>query len=167
MGEVEDQKNPNTDGMMNLRKDVVHHEQMVDMLWFEPTTTAVVPSAYYVPAEATKAIDLLKRHGVQMRQITSPVSNLSAFAISDNSFQCNAPSIDYGTHNLHWLEGTWNPPAAPVTAPPGSWMVPMNQPLARLAFYLIEPTSDDGLTIWNYLDDLLKDAKTYPILKKQ
>jgi len=167
MGEVEDEKNPNTDGMMNLRKDVVHHEQMVDMLWFEPTTTAVVPSAYYVPAEATKAIELLKRHGVQMRQITSPVSNLSAFAISDSSFQCNAPSIDYGTHNLHWLEGTWNPPATTVTAPPGSWMVPMNQPLARLAFYLIEPTSDDGLTIWNYLDDLLKDAKTYPILKKQ
>lgn len=167
MGEVEDEKNPNTGAVMNLRKDVVHHEQMVDMLWFEPTTTAVVPSAYYVPAEATKAIELLKRHGVQMRQITSPVSNLSAFAISDSSFQCNAPSIDYGTHNLHWLEGTWNPPATTGTAPAGSWMVPMNQPLARLAFYLIEPTSDDGLTIWNYLDDLLKDAKTYPILKKQ
>jgi hypothetical protein len=42
----------------------------------------------------------------------------------------------------------------------------MNQPLARLAFYLIEPTSDDGMVNWNYLDDLLKDAKTYPILKK-
>ncbi len=167
MGEVEDEKNPNTDGMMNLRKDVVHHEQMVDMLWFEPTTTAVVPSAYYVPAEATKAIELLKRHGVQMRQITSPVSNLASFGITESMFQCNAPSIDYGTHNLHWLEGTWNPPATTVTAPAGSWMVPMNQPLARLAFYLIEPTSDDGLIIWNYLDDLLKDAKTYPILKKQ
>jgi hypothetical protein len=167
MGEVEDEKNPTSGATMNRRKDVVHHEQMVDMLWFEPTTTAVVPAAYYVPASATKAIELLKRHGVQMKQVTSPVTNLSSFAITENMFQCNLPSIDTGTHNLHRLEGTWGPSAAAVTAPAGSWMVPMNQPLARLAFYLIEPTSDDGLTTWNYLDDLLKDAKTYPILKKQ
>jgi hypothetical protein len=167
MGEVEDEKNPVSGATMNRRKDVVHHEQMVDMLWFEPTTTAVVPTAYYVPATATKAVELLKRHGVLMTQVTSPVTNLSSFAISESMFQCNLPSIDTGTHNLHRLEGTWGLPAASVTAPAGSWMVPMNQPLARLAFYLIEPTSDDGLTTWNYLDDLLKDGKTYPILKRQ
>ena len=39
--------------------------------------------------------------------------------------------------------------------PAGAWVVPMNQPLARLAFYLLAPTSDDGLTAWNYLDDVL------------
>ena len=44
----------------------------------------------------------------------------------------------------------------------------MNQPLARLAFYLLAPTSDDGITAWNYLDDSLgADAKTYPILRKK
>jgi hypothetical protein len=43
----------------------------------------------------------------------------------------------------------------------------MNQPLARLAFYLLEPASDDGLTAWNALDEYLKDAKTYPILRKR
>jgi hypothetical protein len=167
MGEVEDEKNTNSGATMNRRKDVVHHEQMVDMLWFEPTMTAVVPTAYYVPATALKAIELLKRHGVQMRQVTSPVTNLSSFAITEDMFQCNLPSIDTGTHNLRRLEGTWGPAASTATAPAGSWMVPMNQPLARLAFYLIEPTSDDGLTAWNYLDDLLNDAKTYPILSKR
>jgi hypothetical protein len=166
MGEVEDEKNPVNGVNMNRRKDVVHHEQMVDMLWFQPTTTAVVPAAYYVPATATKALELLKRHGIQMKQITAPVANLSSFAITESLFQCNAPSIDTGTHNLHRVEGTWNAPAADVSAPAGSWMVPMNQPLARLAFYLLEPTSDDGLVNWNYLDDLLRDAKAYPILKK-
>jgi hypothetical protein len=39
----------------------------------------------------------------------------------------------------------------------------MKQPLARLAFYLIEPRSNDGLLTWNFLDDALKDSKTYPI----
>lgn len=167
MGEVEDEKNPNSGATMNLRKDVVHHEQMVDMLWFESTTTAVVPSAYYLPAGATKAIELLKRHGIQMKEITAPASNLESFTISSNTQRPPGNPIDTQNHLLRVLEGTWEPAAAAVTAPPGSWMVPMNQPLARLAFYLIEPTSDDGLTTWNYLDDLLKDAKTYPILKKQ
>ena len=40
----------------------------------------------------------------------------------------------------------------------------MNQPLARLAFYLLAPTSDDGLGNWNFLDEMLKDAKTYQIM---
>jgi len=56
---------------------------------------------------------------------------------------------------------------ADVTVPAGAWVVPMNQPLARLAFYLLAPTSDDGLLTWNFLDDLLKDAKTYPVYRKK
>jgi hypothetical protein len=51
--------------------------------------------------------------------------------------------------------------------PKGALEVSMTQPLARLAFYLIEPASDDGLVTWNVLDDQLKDAKTYPILRKK
>ena len=52
--------------------------------------------------------------------------------------------------------------------PAGAWAVPMNQPLARLAFYLLAPTSDDGLATWNYLDDVLgADVKSYPILRKK
>jgi hypothetical protein len=44
----------------------------------------------------------------------------------------------------------------------------MNQPLARLAFYLLAPTADDGLVNWNFLDDMLKEeAKVYPILRKR
>lgn len=166
MGEVEDEENPVSQQMMNRRKDVVHHEQMVDMLWFEPTKTAAVPAAYYVPAAATKAIELLKRHGIQMRQITSPVNNLAQFTITSDTFQCNGPSIDTGTHDIRQLDGSWGAPDPSVTAPAGSWVVPMGQPLARLAFYLLEPTSDDGLTHWNYLDDLLKGATAYPILKR-
>ena len=56
---------------------------------------------------------------------------------------------------------------APIerTLPAGTWRVPMNQPLARLAFYLLEPRSNDGLLTWNVLDDALRNAKTYPILR--
>ena len=43
----------------------------------------------------------------------------------------------------------------------------MNQPLARLAFYLLEPNSDDGVTTWNFLVEMLGEGVTvYPILRK-
>ena len=35
----------------------------------------------------------------------------------------------------------------------------MNQTLARLAFYLLAPTSDDGLVTWNLLDELLGSGR--------
>lgn len=166
MGEVEDEVNPVTGSPMNRRKDVVKAEQMIDRLWFAPTVTAVVPTEYYVPAGATTALELLRAHGVHMRQLTQPARGVEQFVIATNTQRPASNSIDTGTHGLRTLTGEWQA-AADVAAPAGAWVVSMNQPLARLAFYLLEPTSDDGLVNWNSLDDLLKDAKTYPILRKR
>jgi len=38
------------------------------------------------------------------------------------------------------------------TFPAGTFLVRTDQPLARLAFYLLEPRSDDGLIDWNVLE---------------
>jgi hypothetical protein len=169
MGEVEVEQNPNNGANMNRRKNVTHPEQMIDMLWFEPAATEIVGREYYVPAEATKALELLRRHGIQMRQLTQPVRGVEQFTITANTQrQPSQGSIDFGTHGLRTLEGTWAAAAPAVAVPAGAWAVPMNQPLARLAFYLLSPTSDDGLTTWNYLDELLgADVKTYPILRRR
>src|SRR5262249_26824340 len=105
--------------------------------------------------------DLLRAHGIQMRRSPQVTGGVERFAIDS--------SANYQTfegHNMRRLEGKWEPSAEPVL-PAGYWMVPMNQPLARLAFYLLEPASDDGLVNWNVLDDELRDAKAYPILRKR
>ena len=160
MGEVEDEKNPVSGAVMNRRKDVVKPEQMVDLLWFEPATTEIAPTAYYVPADATKAIEHLKAHGIQMKQATLP-GGIEVFAITANTAGQN-----FEGHAIRRLEGAWG--ATLDGKPDGTyWEVPMNQPLARLAFYFLEPMSDDGLVAWNFLDEQLKDAKVYPILRKK
>ena len=44
----------------------------------------------------------------------------------------------------------------------------MNQPLARLAFMLFDPRSDDGLMAWNILDPVLGQnpaPQFYPVLR--
>jgi hypothetical protein len=177
MGEVENETNPINGAVMNRRKDVVKPEQMVDMMWFEPATTETVPSAYYVPASATKAIELLKAHGIQMRQLrrallggeNTPTAvgekltgHLEGFHITSNT-----AGQTFEGHAIRKLEGEWGT-VFDLGVPAGAWEVPMNQPLARLAFYLLEPTSDDGVVAWNVLDDQLKDGTTrYPLFRRK
>jgi hypothetical protein len=103
----------------------------------------------------------LKSHGIVLRPVSQPVSGVEQFTIA-----ANAPGQKFEGHDMRKIEGTWGP-AANVTVPRGAFEVRMDQPLARLAFYLLEPASDDGLVAWNFLDDQLKDAKTYPILRKK
>lgn len=159
MGEVEDEKNPVNGALMNRRRDVVKPEPMVDMLWFEPSATETAPSAYYVPAAAVQAIALLKAHGVQMRDVRQLPGTVEGFHIDSNT----AGRIFEG-HAIRKLEGKWG--MKPDMKPGGVWWeIRMNQPLARLAFHLLEPASDDGLVAWNCLDDQLKDATTYPIFR--
>lgn len=167
MGEVEDEINPVNGATMNRRKDVVKPEMMIDRLWFEPTATEEAPATYYVPEAAAKALDLLRKHGVQMQRVAAPVTGVEQFTITSNTTRPPTGSIDTQQHALRTLAGTWA--AAPgVTVPAGSWAVPMNQPLGRLAFYLLAPTSDDGVTTWNFLDEFLGEGTTsYPILRKR
>ena len=61
------------------------------------------------------------------------------------------------------LTGRYRPVERRLAA--GTWRVSMRQPLARLAFLLLEPRSRDGLVAWNVLDEALKGASAYPILR--
>ena len=166
MGEVETVKNPVDGSNMYLRRDVSRVEPMVDMLWFRAAATEEVPSEFYIPATAGKSLDLLRAHGIRMRQLAAPVRGVDQFAITSNTARPPSDSPDVGGHAVRTLEGSWRP-AADVVVPAGAWAIPMEQPLARLAFYLLAPTSDDGLVFWNALDAELKDAKVYPIVRKR
>lgn len=168
MGAVDQETNPVSGRQMNRRRDVVKPEQMVDRLWFEGTKFEDVPTEFYVPAAATAALDLLRLHGIQLREVKAPVKGVEVFSITSNTQRpANPNSIDTGTHALRTLDGSWAA-SADAVVPAGSFSVSMTQPLARLAFYLLAPTSDDGLTNWNFLDELLGEGvKTYPILRKK
>jgi hypothetical protein len=162
MGEVENETNPINGAVMNRRKDVVKPEQMVDMMWFEPATTETVPRGYYLPPNLTKAVDLLKAHGVQVKEVRGALQeSLEGFGIAANT---QAPAAFEG-HTIRKLEGRWGA-KLDMRAPTSGWVVYMDQPLGRIAFYLLEPTSDDGLVAWNFLDEALKEGTTlYPILR--
>jgi predicted deacylase len=160
MGETEQEKNPISGAMMRRRRDVSKPEQMIDMTTFEPSATEVVPATYYVPAGATAALALLRAHGIQLREVTREVKGVEQFSIEGTTTQ------SFQQHEMRIVEGRWQPSPNAVV-PEGAWAVPMDQPLARIAFYLLEPMSDDGLTVWNALDTQLQGASTHPVMRKR
>jgi hypothetical protein len=167
MGAVDQEPNPVSGRMMNRRRDVIRPEQMQNGLWFAGTKFEDAPAEYYVPAAATEVLDLLRAHGIRLRQLTAPVTGVEVFAITSNTARPPGNSADMGTHGVRTIDGAWQ--ASPqAKVPAGAFAVPMNQPLARLAFYLLAPTSDDGVVFWNFMDAMLgAEVKEYPVVRKK
>jgi hypothetical protein len=145
---------------MLRRLDVRKPEQMWLETGFESTESERVPSTYYVPAELTSVLERLRAHGIRLERLDEPA------AISLEEFRIESSQVAAQTFERHQertVTGRYE--AVERTIPAGTFRVSMNQPLARLAFYLIEPRSIDGLLTWNFLDDALKTANTYPITR--
>jgi len=160
MGDTADEINPVSGQRMLRRLDVRTPEQMWLDAGFESTESERVPSAYYIPSALTAVVERLKDHGIRFEQINRQATlRLEEFRIDTTQV---AQQMFEG-HQARTVTGAYQPVERTIT--PGFYRVPMNQPLARLAFYLIEPRSNDGLLTWNFLDDALKDAMTYPILR--
>ena len=160
MGEVDIEKHPVDGHVMHLRKDVRKPEKMAEYGTFKATETERVPSAYFVSPGLVDAVDRLKAHGIVMTPLGAP-AKLAAeeFRIEGSE----AAAQPFQNHRERTLKGLWG--AADREVPAGTLRVDMTQPLARLAFYLLEPRSDDGLTNWNLLDEALRDATVYPIVR--
>lgn len=160
LGEVTQEKHPVDGHRMDLRKDVKIPEKMAEYGTFRATETERVPAAYFVPAHLKAVIDRLGAHGVKMTPLKAAMTvSIEEFRI-DASEAAQSP---FQNHNERTLKGEWI--AANRQLPAGTLRVDMGQPLARLAFYLIEPRSDDGLLNWNFLDDAIQTEKAYPILR--
>ncbi len=106
-GELEQIVNPISGQMMNNRKNVTGHEQVIDEMWFEASKTETAPTEYYVPAELAKSVALLQKHGLQMKQLTQPVKGVEQFTITSNAARPAANNIDTGAHELRSLDGAW------------------------------------------------------------
>jgi hypothetical protein len=163
MGETTEEKHPVDGHIMELRKDVKIPERMPEYGTFEATETERVPSTYYIPAHLTGALDKLRAHGVQTSTLAKAARvTVEEFQITGNT----AAPREFQAHRERTLEGKWVP--SEVELPAGTVQVETSQPLGRLAFYLIEPRSDDGLVNWNLLDEALgADVKVFPIVRSR
>ncbi|HUF24170.1 MAG TPA: M14 family metallopeptidase [Vicinamibacterales bacterium] len=173
MGDVEEQRHPYTGQVMLLRQDVVTPEVMRDHSTFESAMDETAPAEYYIPGDLLQnamqnarllgsLADKLTAHGIRFTRLTEPKTvRAERFAITSNT----QIEREFQGHRMRTLDGAWEA-ASDVSLTAGSLAVPVNQPLGRIVFYLLEPRSDDGWVTWNVLDQLLgADTKSYPIVR--
>ena len=162
MGEVEELKHPVDGHIMHVRKDVKRPEMMADYSTFKGLEPERVPSAYYIPASLKDAVDRFTAHGIAMTSLTAAAKvRIEEFRIDTN----DAAPTPFQDHHERTITGRWT--ATEREVPAGTLRIDLSQPRARLAFYLIEPRSDDGLLNWNLLDEAVKNAKIYPIVRSR
>jgi hypothetical protein len=148
-------------GMGNRqRTGIVKLVPMPVMASFTPTLARTLPFAYAFDAAAADSLrPILAIHGVQVEELTASVT------VTAQGFMVDS-IIDRGRRetprNLKELTGTWNAPASRML-PAGTFIVRAGQPYGLLAFYLLEPESDDGLM--SYLDAVLAAGRQYPVIR--
>lgn len=164
LGETTKVEHPKDGHVMELRADVKKPEKMPEYGIFAATETERVPARYYILPGNRKVLMHLAAHGIVVSppSIRAVSGEVEEFQIATNT-QAQNPSEG---HRERTVTGQWV--RAKRELPEGTRQVEMDQPLARLAFYLIEPRSDDGLVTWNFMDDVLAaDPKTYSILRSR
>ncbi len=158
MGGVARVRHPYTGLVMLQRTDERRVERMPVYGTFAATEREKAPAAYFVPASLDAIVDLLHAHGARTVRLDAPRAiDVEVFEIASST----AAAQRFQNHNERTVTGRYA--ARRETVPAGTVMVPMDQPLARVIFTLLEPRSDDGVVNWNMLDKVLEETKTYPI----
>ena len=113
---------------------------------FEPRKWRRLPPGYLIAPGNDSAVALLRRHGIEVRRLENSWSGsierfeIDSVELSPRPFQGHRETTVHG----HWGY-------ASAIFHPGMWAVDVAQPLGRLAAYLLEPESEDGLVTWGVL----------------
>jgi hypothetical protein len=166
VGDVTKVPNPRSGREMLAMAPLAAPVMMKDYGTFAAVRSVTLPRGWLIPknsadsARLAAAIERLRWHGVQIREVGADAQlAVERFSITDMT---KAPKPFQG-HQEARLKGTFD--RAQLTVQAGSLYIPASQPLARLAFYLLEPESDDGLVTWNFIEEGIGPGLTYPIYR--
>jgi hypothetical protein len=165
-GEVTKVPNARSGKEMLAMTDMAVPVRMKDLGIFKATRSIAMPSGWLIPridvdsGRYAAAIDRLRLHGIRTQRVAAggevPVERFAIVGV-------NRAERPFQGHNEVRLSGRHE--AAMVSVQEGGLYIPANQPLGRLAFYLLEAESDDGLVTWNVIENGIATGETYPIYR--
>ena len=136
------------------------------------TLTRPRPWAYLLPPDAEEAVELLRRHRVQVEELQEQVSLVvDAYTIADITYE-SAYNNEAAT-KIDVAETV----TRQMSLPPGTYVVRTGQMQGRVAAHLLEAETRDGVVYWNRLDAWLPknqveavrsgggEAPVFPIFK--
>jgi hypothetical protein len=166
VGDVDKKPNPRSGRDMLVMAERAVPVKMKDYGVFEATRTVQLPRGWLIPrahvdsSAYAAAIERLRLHGLQVQRVAADAEIAVERFIIDSYTRAPKP---FQGRNEARLGGKHE--VAKLSAQEGALFIPANQPLARLAFYLLEPESDDGLVTWNLIEADLAPGATYPVYR--
>ncbi len=147
---------------MRERTGIIKLMRMPVMDSFTPTLTSTLPFGYAFDEKTANAmLPALKVHGLTVEKLDAPAT------VTAQSFTVDTV-IDRGRSETSRLMkdvgGSWKEPAK-RTLPAGSYVIRAGQPYGLVAFYLLEPESEDGLAQWSFFDNILAPRSDFPIVR--
>ena len=125
-----------------------------------PTLEVEIPAAYLIPAEFAAVVDTLRRHGIKVEELREQLElDTETYTVTEIAKAKTA----FQKHATVTVETTLA--KSSTMARPGMFLVRTAQPLGRLAAFLLEPQSEDGLTTWNAFDSRLAMKAPFPVLR--
>jgi hypothetical protein len=132
---------------------------------FIPKRTVRFPRGYFIAVQDPSVIEKIRRHGITVERLTEPAKlEVEAYSVTEIT---GSERSNQG-HYLTSVKGETSQMVKEF--PPGTFYVSTAQPLAGLVAYLLEPESDDGLTVWNTFDRYLasqwsREPREHPVYK--
>ena len=147
---------------MRLRTGVIKMVRMPVMASFTPTLTSTLPYAYAFDSVTAKAIlPILEVHGIAVERVDAPATvTAQSFAVDTVMDRGRSET----SRMLKEVGGRWTDAASQPLAK-GMYVVRAGQPFGLLAFYLLEPQSEDGLTTWSFYDNILAAHGPFPVIR--
>jgi hypothetical protein len=117
-----------------------------------PDIAIMPPAAYAVPAQWSGIVSKLRAHGIAYRQLDCGVT------IAAQGYQLDDPKWSSQPFEGHLMLRSVRSSlvARHENLPPGSVIVPLDQPAANVAIELLEPDAPDSLLRWGELDAIFE-----------
>jgi hypothetical protein len=160
LGEAEEELNPYSGRMMLRRTEVQVPQVMAEFVSFQATESESVPPAYFLAPNLTDLRLRLEAHGVETlilpvaRTLEVEEFTVDSVVTATREYQGRFEQEALGSYR-----------AVTRTLEAGTVAIPMDQPLARVIFTLLEPRSDDGFVAWGFLPGSLRAGEPYPVLR--
>lgn len=145
---------------------IIDVKNVTNLSKFDATVSSTLPRGYFLPKSMKSIVDHLRKQGIKVTELKRRKKAFGEVFMVD---ELKNAKRKFEGHNMTTLKGKYV--ASKRTFKKGDYWIDMAQPLTNLAFYTLEPQSDDGLATWNFFDAYLKskgvNSKTveYPVFK--
>lgn len=118
---------------------------------YKPTLTVNLPEAYILMPQWKSVIDLLDLHAIRYTRLQGGERvTVQTYRYTGATFDTRQSEGRVPVHT------TFTTQTEELVCPPGALLIDMNQPSARIAAWLLEPSAPGSLTYWGFFNQVIQ-----------